>query len=50
MYKFLTINTAINKVNNTGVCLRGFDPCGSSSGDRINSSESNTIVIESLCG
>jgi hypothetical protein len=24
MYEFLTVNTAMNKINNTGACLRGF--------------------------
>jgi hypothetical protein len=53
MYELISVNTTIKLtiqvyVYAVFIITTCFDPCGSSSGDRINSSESDTIVTESL--
>jgi hypothetical protein len=53
MYEVLSVNTTIKltiqvHVYVVFIIITCFDPCGSSSGDGINSSESNTIGTESF--
>jgi hypothetical protein len=53
MYEFLSVHTTIKLTTQVYIYVlfiitTCFDPCGSSSGDRINLSESNTIVTESF--